>query len=336
MRTLIFVLFICLHNFISAQETFTSVSIEDVVLDSTVNVRALEISDSKIIIATSDARVMIKEKDQGKFELFSSDTLFKPNFRSLAITKEGVFSLGIASPALLYKNGNVVYREDNEKAFYDAMTFWNEKEGIAMGDPTEDCISIIITRDGGETWKKVECKNLPEAVGGEAAFAASDTNIKTIGNHTWIATGGMASRILYSANKGKSWQVYDTPIIQGTPTTGMYSVDFYDEQVGIAIGGDYTKPEAAIANKIKTKDGGKTWSVLADGLSPGYRSCVQFVPGSAGKGVVAIGFKGIDYSSDGGETWMHLSDEGFYTLRFMDGNTAYAGGNGRVSKLVFK
>ncbi len=61
--------------------------------------------------------------------------------------------------------------------FYDALDFWNDLEGIAIGDPTEDCMSIIITRDGGNTWTKLLCENLPKVKEGEAAFAASDTNI---------------------------------------------------------------------------------------------------------------------------------------------------------------
>jgi hypothetical protein len=28
------------------------------------------------------------------------------------------------------------------------MKFWNNKEGIAMGDPIADFLSIIVTRDG--------------------------------------------------------------------------------------------------------------------------------------------------------------------------------------------
>jgi photosystem II stability/assembly factor-like uncharacterized protein len=34
------------------------------------------------------------------------------------------------------------------------MKFWNNKEGIAMGDPIADFLSIIVTRDGGNTWNK--------------------------------------------------------------------------------------------------------------------------------------------------------------------------------------
>jgi photosystem II stability/assembly factor-like uncharacterized protein len=45
------------------------------------------------------------------------------------------------------------------QGFYDSMKFWNKNEGIAMGD-LNDCLSIIITRDGGNTWNKVQYKHL--------------------------------------------------------------------------------------------------------------------------------------------------------------------------------
>jgi len=116
----------------------------------------------------------------------------------------------------------------------------------------------------------------------------------------------------------------------------MYSIDFYDALNGFAIGGDYTKPDANSANKIRTNDGGKTWHLVAEHKSPGYRSCVQYVPNSKAKQLVAVGFKGVDYSNDSGDTWQHLSDEGYYTIRFINDSTAYAAGNGKVSKLNFK
>jgi photosystem II stability/assembly factor-like uncharacterized protein len=116
----------------------------------------------------------------------------------------------------------------------------------------------------------------------------------------------------------------------------MYSLDFYDENNGFAIGGDYTKAGDSTANKIRTQDGGKTWQLVAQNQSPGYRSCVQYIPGREAKELVAIGFKGIDYSNDAGENWKHLSDEGFYTLRFVNDSVAYAAGNKRIAKLTFR
>jgi len=209
-------------------------------------------------------------------------------------------------------------------------------EGIAIGDPTDGCMSMIITRDGGNSWIKLSCDVLPKVNEGEAAFAASNTNIAIVGDHTWVATGGKSSRVLYSPNKGKTWEVYNTPIVQGIETTGMYSIDFYDEKNGFAIGGDYTKSEGNVANKIRTTDGGKTWKLVAKNQNPGYRSCVQYVPNGAGKELVAIGFQGVDYSNDSGNSWKHLSDEGYYTIRFLNDSTAYAAGSGRIAKLTFR
>ncbi|PIB32315.1 oxidoreductase [Gaetbulibacter sp. 5U11] len=330
---------------------FSSVTIDTLIEDQTLNVRAIEVVDSVgLAYLTSDGKFgMYFNNDAPEFDTIKKafpiqikhDTI-TPNFRALAIADNKGFGLSIGSPALvfnldvdLHKN-TVVYKENHEKAFYDSMEFWNENEGIAIGDPTEDCMSVIITRDGGDTWNKLSCDVLPKAKEGEAAFAASDTNIAIIGDKTWVATGGKTSRILFSPDKGLTWQVYDTPIIQGLETTGMYSVDFYDEKNGFAIGGDYTKPDANLANKIRTADGGKTWHVVSDGVGPGYRSCVQYVPNSNAQQLVAIGFKGIDYSNDAGNTWTHLSDEDFYTLRFVNDSTAYAAGNRRISKLSFK
>jgi hypothetical protein len=43
---------------------------------------------------------------------------------------------------------------------------------------------------------------LPRTANGEAAFAASNTNIVIKGNNTWIVSGGMKARVFYSADKG--------------------------------------------------------------------------------------------------------------------------------------
>lgn len=315
----------------------TTVEIETILQDSLLNVRALELSDDAIFIGTSRGETMVKKFGSSSVEtVFKRDSSSTTNFRAIAYNGVSVFTLSIASPALLFKDGELVYTESHEKAFYDSLDFWNEKEGIAIGDPTEDCLSIIITRDGGETWSKLSCGIVPKTKEGEAAFAASDTNIAIIGDQTWIATGGKASRILYSPDKGKTWEIFDTPIIQGVETTGIYSIDFYDALNGFGIGGDYTKSKANELNKIKTVDGGESWSIVAKGKAPGYRSCVQYLPNSNAKQLVAIGIEGIDYSNDSGDNWIHLSDEGFYTLRFLNDSIAYAGGNGRVVKLSFK
>lgn len=321
----------------------STVSIHEISNDS-ISIRAIEVVNGNDLIyggnkTTIGSYEAASKKQTSLLEGKVSDTL-NVSFRAVASNGNDTFGISIVNPALLYKiapDGTVqlVYKETHEKVFYDAIAFWNSKEGIAIGDPTDTCMSMIITRDGGNTWKKISCDNLPKANEGEAAFAASNTNIAIIGDKAWIATGGKSSRIVHSSDKGKTWQVYETPIIQGKETTGMYSLAFYDELNGFAIGGDYTKPKGNTGNKIKTTDGGKTWKRVGEGASPGYRSCVQYIPNSEAKELLAVGFKGIDYSSDAGATWKHLSDEGFYTVRFVNDTIAYAAGKNRIAELKF-
>ncbi|MEJ6791795.1 MAG: oxidoreductase [Lacinutrix sp.] len=325
---------------------FTEVEIGLLLKDSTLNVRAFELVNESFYYASGSGKHGAYLKDGSTVTNLMYNDSINNAIRSSAYNGKNIFFMTIGSPAIVYKldsakNGvfykhKIVYQENHEKAFYDAMEFWNDKEGIAIGDPTDDCMSIIITRDGGNTWSKISCDLLPKAKKDEAAFAASDTNIAIVGDETWVATGGGASRILYSADKGKNWKVFDTPIVQGNGPQGMYSLDFYDNKNGFAIGGDYTKAGDSTANKIRTQDGGKTWQLVAQNQSPGYRSCVQYIPGREAKELVAIGFKGIDYSNDAGENWKHLSDEGFYTLLFVNDSVAYAAGNKRIAKLTFR
>ena len=325
------------------KKEISSVEIEEIYKDSTLSIRAIDVASDKSIAFAANNGVfgLYNPQTEAWATAIQNYDSLNLEFRAVARTVNDFFMLSVGNPALLFKTGEngameTVYKEVNDKAFYDAMRFWNSQEGIAIGDPTDDCMSIIMTRDGGETWNKVPCENLPKVNEGEAAFAASNTNVAIVGHNAWVATGGKSSRILFSGDKGKSWQIFDTPMVSGEATTGIYSIDFYDDNNGFAIGGDYTKPEQTKANKMRTTDGGRTWQVVGDGLEPGYRSCVQYVPNSNGKELVAIGFKGIDYSNDSGNTWKHLSDEDFFTIRFLNDSVAYTAGKGRIAKLKFK
>lgn len=318
---------------------FTSVLLETMYEDS-LSIRAIEIIGESLAFSANKGFIGSIDLESGKvFTKTQQYNSILPEFRAIAHTAKDVFVLSVANPALLYKTGDkgefeLVYKEEAESVFYDAMTFWNDQEGIAIGDSMEGCLSIIFTRNGGTSWKKLPCSILPKGIDGEGAFAASNTNIKTIGDRTWVGT--TKGRIFYSADKGKNWEAIQTPIINTEATQGIYSIDFYDEYIGFAIGGDYTNPAQNKRNKALTKDGGKTWRLVADGSAPDYKSCVQFVPNSNGKGLVATGFTGISYSSDMGENWTELSKESFYTLRFKNDSIAYAAGKNRVAKLTFK
>jgi photosystem II stability/assembly factor-like uncharacterized protein len=128
--------------------------------------------------------------------------------------------------------------------------------------------------------------------------------------------------------------VYNTPIVQGGQMTGIFTSHFYDSQNGIIMGGDWNQKDKNTENKAITSDGGRTWTLTADGEGPSYRSSVRYIPGSKGKELIAVGTPGISYSKDGGMSWKKVSEEPFYTIRFVpDGKSAWLAGSGKIGKL---
>ncbi|WP_297805370.1 oxidoreductase [uncultured Polaribacter sp.] len=339
----IFLFLICCKEDYKPREIDT-INIQEFKID-TISIRAIKVIDAhKVIYAGSNGDVgFFSDKEINTavpIKITYQDSI-RPNFRSIASNSKAIFVLSISNPALLYgiSNGKfeLKYSENHEKVFYDSMHFFDDNlHGIAVGDPTQDCASIILTSDGGHTWNKIPCSKLPKFEENEAFFAASNTNIKTIGSTVWIGSGGKKARILKSDNFGDTWQIFETPIIQGAGPQGIYSIDFVDKKNGIAIGGDYSNPLENKRNKAITKDGGKTWFIVADKQNPNYKSCVQYVPNTDGKEVFAVGITGVSFSNDGGNTWNEVSKESYYTIQFVDRNTAWLSGNNKLGKLVLK
>lgn len=261
---------------------------------------------------------------------------FNLEFRSISVTTKSVFIFSVGSPALLFKidkktlNYRLVYKETNKKAFYDSMQFWDDKNGIAVGDPTEDCMSIIITKDGGNTWNKIACENLPLAVEGEAAFAASNTNISLVDQKAFIATGGKEANILVGSNYGKNWKKYKTPIIQGEKMTGIFSVDNLSVNTAVIAGGNWSSKQKKEKAMAITKNGGITWQLKEN--NPGYVSCVKFIPKS--KCLVACSSTGIYYSENMAESWVKVSEEGYYSFQISkNGKFLYFSGRNKLMSM---
>ncbi len=323
---------------------YTSLTTELIYADS-VSIRAiLAVDENRVWFAGNKGQVGIIDHKIPKIaSIRFEDSLL--HFRSIAKTQDAVFVLSIANPAVLYKIGfdglqatsiEEVYIERGDRVFYDALKFWDDQMGIALGDPTEACLSVLISNDGGNNWKKWPCDRLPKVEEGEHAFAASNSNIAIYGNHVWLVSGGTRARVFYSIDRGESWHVVDTPIVQGGTMTGIYSIDFYDENIGIIFGGDWENKENNVANKAITIDGGKTWQLISDGRGPGYRSSVKFVPNGGGNEIVAVGSPGISYSNDRGHTWKELSIEGVFAIDFVNDSVAFASGNNKIIKVNFK
>jgi photosystem II stability/assembly factor-like uncharacterized protein len=196
---------------------------------------------------------------------------------------------------------------------------------------------IRVTRDGGKTWTPVTDpemnspgKNLIPA-NHEGLFAASNSSAAVSGGWLWIGTGGgrVLRRRLYANPEDKAlafqslycagamdpvshtcgipwidWTNTNTPLSGTGQAAGIFSLVFRTSEVGIAVGGDYQKPDQASANAAYSTDGGKTW--LPTQTPPhGYRSSVAY--NADQKFWITVGPNGTDISTDDGKNWRPLN-----------------------------
>jgi photosystem II stability/assembly factor-like uncharacterized protein len=158
------------------------------------------------------------------------------------------------------------FTNQNPKGFFDSMVFWDPTHGIVLGDPIPDetgklKFELLITSDG-QTWTPIPPSQLPPALEGEGAFAASNTSLAILDSNIWFATGGKSARVFHSPDRGQSWQVVDTPILQGPDSAGIFSIAFRDPLHGVIAGGDYKHPDQDGPNLAFTNNGGKTWTLF--------------------------------------------------------------------------
>jgi photosystem II stability/assembly factor-like uncharacterized protein len=218
-------------------------------------------------------------------------------------------------------------------AFFDALAFWDEKNGIALGDPVDGRFQLIATDDGGANWKPLAAKTLPPALPNEGAFAASGTCLIARGEaDAWFVTGGAkTARVFRSTDRGRNWEVSETPVAAGVASAGIFSIAFRDKDHGLVGGGDYRKPDDTGATAAATSDGGKTWVALDKKLP--FRSAVAW----AKDRWVAVGTSGSHSSRDDGDTWTPLDRENYNSVGFTPTGEGWAvGPKGRIAVFTKK
>ncbi|WP_298221081.1 T9SS type A sorting domain-containing protein [Flavobacterium sp.] len=215
---------------------------------------------------------------------------------------------------------------NSPESFPNLVHFFNENEGVCMGDPDVNGFEIYTTSNGGANW--VRKTGLPATLG--ANEYGYSNQFDAYGNSIWIGTG--FGRILRSTDKGLTWTAYQTPLDDfGGQGNGTQSGDFAfeDENNGLLISSDY--------QCFKTTDGGATWTnvpytpnvpgeIPAVGIIRGQR--IANIPGLPNT-YVCVGTdvinddiqtaRGSSYTTDNGVTWIDINDNP--DTNYVDGTT---------------
>jgi photosystem II stability/assembly factor-like uncharacterized protein len=312
-------------------------------VDTKASFRGLSVVNDKIIWASGTGGTFIKTVDGGKTwtvgKVLEAEKL---DFRDVEAFDENtayLLSIGNGETSRIYKTVDggktweMQYKADNKDIFLDAFAFFDKENGIAMGDPINNYYFLLRTINGGKNWYPIGNEKQFPAKQGEAAFAASGTCLITQGKkNVFMVSGGKAARVFRSNSSGNTWLVFDSPLISGADSQGIFSIAMFDALNGVIVGGDYAKPNEIVTNLAFTNDGGKTWKA-SKGFS-GFRSGVSYINK---KTIIAVGSSGSDISKDGGKTWKNIDKENYNSVQAKGQNSIWAVGQvGLVAKLRIK
>lgn len=309
-------------------------------LERPVSLRGLAAVDGRRAWVAGSSGTIAHTTTAGRnWEFFDLPEAEQLDFRDLELagTTLYVLAAGPGSASRIYATSNEGERwrqqftGKDEALFLDALAFWDERNGVALGDPINGQFQLLATENGGSTWLPRPSGSLPAGLEGEAAFAASGSCLVAAGSSDlYLGTGGSAARILHSADRGHSWQqLHRLGAMAGAPSRGLFSLAA-GEGMLLAVGGDYAAPAGTGAHAWWSRDHGRSWLPL-DRSWP-YLSCAAL---HGTPPVMALsGSESSHLSRDGGKTWATHGELGFHTVRFApDGTLWGVGAKGLVARL---
>jgi len=257
-----------------------------------------------------------------------------------------VMSSGTGDLSRLYKTTDgcshwkLLYTNPDKDGFWDAVVFQNRNSGFLLGDPVGGQFVMMNTGDGGGQWRRARIPGLESTAEAKGVFAASNSSLTILSNHRFLfGTGG---GVIYRGIELEG-AVLDAPantpsVISGAVAhlsipiantgnaAGVFSLAFRDLKHGMAVGGDYKKPDESAGTAAWTADGGAHWTA-AEKPPHGYRSAVAW--DADAKAWIAAGTNGSDVSYNDGKTWSPLDDGKWNALSL----PWVVGPDGRIAKL---
>lgn len=309
---------------------------------TTASLRGLSVVSAKVIWASGSKGTILRTLDAGQHweirPLPSAETLDFRDIEAFDANTALVMASGTGTASRVYltqDGGNrwsLVLADPDRTGFFDALKFWDRNHGILLGDPVNGRFVIFTTQSAGQTWTR---SIQPAALAGEGAFAASGTSLALQGIHeAWFGTGGPnVARVFHTSDAGQTWTVAPTPLSGPTTACGIFSLLFLDPHRGVAIGGDYQKPDQTSHTAAFTDDGGRTWTPVSTNPA-GYRSGVASLPSR--HLLISVGTNGADYSSDAGHTWTRFSNDSLNAVASHGDSVWAIGPKGQIAELSTK
>jgi len=310
-------------------------------LDRAASIRGLSVVDEQVAWLSGSLNTIARTTDGGQsWQLLpapASDSLDFRDIEAFDSLRAVVMSAGPGLQSQVYRTEDggqsweLKLLNPDTAGFFNGIAFWDAQHGLLTGDPVDGKLLIMTTGDGGRSWQRIPPAAIPPVDSMEYGFAASGSHISTAADSlAWIGTGGRSARVFRSTDGGRSWSVTATPMISGDPSTGIFSIAFLNNQQGIAVGGDYTRPTLVNDNIMSSSDGGRSWRLI-EGHQVAYRSCVREVDGW----FLTCGPGGSDISYDLGRSWQRIDTTAYHVIAVGKEREAVwaAGPEGKVAKI---
>jgi photosystem II stability/assembly factor-like uncharacterized protein len=238
-----------------------------------------------------------------------------------------VMSSGTGDLSRLYKTTDgcktwkLLFTNPEKEGFFDAISAEAADHAFVLGDSVAQKIQLWEWTERSDPEATLYYGSHGKSDVGEGSFAASNSVLQRsltpqidpvwkydlrwssgVPNHAYIS----AVRIEKDACEPCRLEQIrvEVPITNANASSGIFSFLFRDELIGVAVGGDYLKPNESAKTAALTHDGGQHWT--ASTIHPhGYRSSVAY--NAPTKTWITVGPNGTDVSTDDGHNWHPLN-----------------------------
>jgi uncharacterized repeat protein (TIGR01451 family) len=194
---------------------------------------------------------------------------------------------------------------NGSSSFCSLVHFWDENNGVAVGDPEGGYYEIYTTNNSGTNWSRV-----PSATIGPLPIGVDDysltNNFTVTGNTIWF--GNTYGIIYRSTDRGLTWTQWQSPIPDfggGINSQDSADLAFTSETKGLLQTSDF--------QLFETLNGGQTWNQIFSNNGFSRNFGIAAIPGQPDH-YISIGEdldivqRGSSFTTDGGLNWISIND----------------------------